>query len=46
MNAANNIIPIIKLMGYDEKDIIISFRKGLNNNINNLIDKTTIEHGK
>lgn len=46
MNAANNIIPIIKLMGYDEKDIIISFRKGLNKNINNLIDKTTIEHGK
>ena len=46
MNAANNIIPIIKLMGYDEKDIIISFRKGLNHNINNLIDKTTIEHGK
>ena len=46
MNAANNIIPMIKLMGYNEKNIIISFRKGFNNNINNLIDKTTIEHEK
>ena len=47
MNAANNIIPMIKLMGYDEKNIVISFRKDLNTNkINNLIDKTTIENGK
>ena len=46
MNAANNIIPMIKLMGYNEKNIIISFRKGFDNNINNLIDKTTIEHEK
>ena len=46
MNAANNIIPMIKLMGYNEKNIIISFRQGFNNNINNLIDKTTIEHEK
>ncbi|BCS86036.1 DUF4230 domain-containing protein [Prevotella herbatica] len=46
MNAANNIIPMIKLMGYDEKNITINFRKDFSNNINNLIDKTTIEHGK
>ena len=46
MNAANNIIPMIKLMGYDEKNITINFRKDFSNNINNLIDKTTIEHEK
>lgn len=46
MNAANNIIPMIKLMGYNEKNITISFRKDFNENINNLIDKTTIEHEK
>ena len=46
MNAANNIIPIIKLMGYNEKNITINFRKDFSNNINNLIDKTTIEHEK
>ena len=46
MNAANNIIPMIKLMGYDEKNITINFRKNFSNNINNLIDKTTIEHEK
>jgi len=46
MNAANNIIPMIKLMGYDEKNITINFRKDFSNNINSLIDKTTIEHGK
>lgn len=46
MNATNNIIPMIKLMGYDEKNITINFRKDFSNNINNLIDKTTIEHEK
>lgn len=46
MNAANNIIPMIKLMGYDEKNITINFRKDFSKNINNLIDKTTIEHEK
>jgi hypothetical protein len=46
MNAANNIIPMIKLMGYNEKNITINFRKDFSNNINNLIDKTTIEHEK
>lgn len=46
MNAANNIIPMIKLMGYNEKNITISFRKSFNDNINSLIDKTAIEHEK
>ena len=46
MNAANNIIPMLKLMGYDEKNITINFRKNFSNNINDLIDKKTIEHEK
>ncbi|MBO1363530.1 DUF4230 domain-containing protein [Prevotella sp. A2931] len=46
-NAAKTLIPFIKQMGYAEEDITITFRKQFNlNDIEKLIDKTTIENGK
>ena len=46
-NAAKTLVPFIKQMGYAEEDITITFRKQFNlNDIEKLIDKTTIENGK
>lgn len=43
-NAARVLIPMLVQMGYDEKDITISFRKDLDmNDIWKLIDRTTVE---
>lgn len=44
-NAARIIIPMIEQMGYDEKDITVTFRKQFDNNdLRTIIDATTVEH--
>lgn len=46
-SAANTLIPIIKQMGYDEKNITISFRKKFTTTeYGKFLDKHTVEHGK
>lgn len=43
-NAAHTLIPIIMQLGYQERDITITFRKEYGeNDIDILLDKTTIE---
>lgn len=44
-NAARILIPMCRLMGYNEKDITITFRKQFKiNDLPELLDKTTIEN--
>lgn len=43
-NAAHTLIPILMQLGYEEKNITVSFRKEFDDNdLNILLDKTTIE---
>ncbi len=46
-SAAKTLIPMIRQMGYEEKDIVISFRKNFSpNDFEQLLDKPTSEYGK
>ena len=46
-NAAATLIPILAQMGYQEKDVTITFRKEFSiRDLSTIFDKSTIENGK
>lgn len=46
LSATRTIVPILEQLGYKEENITVSFRKPFSlNDIKQLIDKTTLEHG-
>lgn len=46
-NAAHAIVPIIKRLGYKEKDITVTFRKDFTSeDLRQILDKNSLEHGK